>query len=69
MKLRYSAVLGTLLLTAILTGCTENIPCSEIWRYKGMPEYEALAKKCPAEAASAEEATRGTFKKSPQREW
>ena len=53
----------------VLGGCTENIPCSEIWRYKGMPEYEGMAKKCPKEAASAEEATKVTFKKSSQKEW
>ncbi|PTR05606.1 hypothetical protein C8R32_11816 [Nitrosospira sp. Nsp5] len=68
MKLQYSA--GTWILVAvILSSCTENIPCSEIWRYRGMPEYEGMAKKCPKEAASAEEATRGTFKKSEPKEW
>ncbi|MBA4143560.1 MAG: hypothetical protein H0X43_11310 [Nitrosospira sp.] len=69
MKLRHSTALSTLILTTVLGGCTANVPCSEIWRYKGMPEYEALAKKCPEQAASEEEATRGTFKKSPSREW
>jgi hypothetical protein len=68
MKLQH--LVSTLILaTTVLSGCVENVPCSEIWRYRGMPEYEALAKKCPEQAASAEEATRGTFKKSTPREW
>ena len=68
MKLKNST--GTWILAAIiLSGCTENIPCSEIWRYKGMPEYEAMTKRCPEQAASAEEATKGTFKKSEPKEW
>jgi hypothetical protein len=68
MKLQYPV--GTSILAAlILSGCTANIPCSEIWRYRGMPEYEELAKRCPEQAASAEKATKGTFKKSEPKEW
>ena len=63
-------LVGTVILAAtVLSGCVENIPCSEIWRYQGMPEYEALAKKCPEQAAAAEQLRSGTFKKSTPREW
>ena len=68
MKLQYPASI-LILAALILGGCTENIPCSEIWRYRGMPEYGELAKRCPEQAASAEEATKGTFKKSEPKEW
>ncbi|SEO25010.1 hypothetical protein SAMN05216404_11537 [Nitrosospira multiformis] len=68
MKLQRSV--STLILAIIiLSGCVENVPCSEIWRYRGMPEYEALAKKCPEQAAAAESTRKGTFKKSEPREW
>lgn len=68
MKVRRSTNI-VIFMSIILTGCVESIPCSEIWRYRGMPEYEALAKKCPAQAQAAEDARKGTFKKSEPREW
>jgi hypothetical protein len=68
MKLQYS-ISTAILAAVILSGCTENIPCSEIWRYKGMPEYEGMAKKCPEQAAAAESVRKGTFKKSDPKEW
>jgi|APThiThiocy_ev2_2_1041544.scaffolds.fasta_scaffold00767_43 hypothetical protein len=68
MKLQYP-VSALIFAAVILSGCTENIPCSEIWRYKGMPEYEAMAKRCPEQAAAAESVRKGTFKKSEPKEW
>ena len=68
MKLQYP-VSALIFAAVILSGCTANIPCSEIWRYRECPSTRIWQKDAQNKRPLPKKPRKGTFKKSEPKEW